>query len=244
MSVLGVFDQRFRGFRVIEIGGVGVLLALILLVYLAKTVAGGESARIDHVQQQISDEQAKVTLLRAEVASLEQPERLETLSGRYLGLQPVDAKHEIDAQALAGIAGAPMPTPQAQPKNPTALAAIAAPATLAVAASSDAAKPAKVVVAVQSTPAKPAVAKPAKLLAAARPITVKPVMLATVARPSAAKPARLATAVHPNLTEPALDAVVAASTRPSELKPAAANPIDDLASQPSAPDAQTAETNQ
>ena len=66
MSVLGGFDQRFRGFRVIEIGGVGVLLALILLVYLAKTIAGSESAEIDHVQQQIGDQRARVTLLRAE----------------------------------------------------------------------------------------------------------------------------------------------------------------------------------
>ena len=42
MSVLGVFEQRYRGFRVVEIGGIGVLLVLILLVYLAKTSAGGE----------------------------------------------------------------------------------------------------------------------------------------------------------------------------------------------------------
>jgi hypothetical protein len=139
MSVLNVFDHRFRGFRVIEIGGVGVLLALILLVYLAKTVAGSESAQIDSVQQQIGDERNRVSLLRAEVASLEQPERLEALSSRYLGLQPVDAKHEIDAQALAQIAHpdatppaaagatAQAVTPQATTPDDTTAVAAAAP---------------------------------------------------------------------------------------------------------------------
>jgi cell division protein FtsL len=112
MSVFGVFDRRFRGFRVVEIGGVGVLLALALIVYLAKTGAGDERADIDRVQQQISDEQAKVALLRAEVASLEQPERLEALSNRYLGLQPIPAAHEVDPTALAAIAHPPPPQPK------------------------------------------------------------------------------------------------------------------------------------
>ena len=163
MSVLGVFDRRFRGFRVIEIGGVGVLLALILLVYLAKTIAGSESAQIDSVQQQIADERNRVSLLRAEVASLEQPERLEALSSRYLGLQPVDAKHEIDAQALAQIAHADAPTPPAPGATPPAAAPQAttlADATAAV------------------TAGQPAAAQPVKLAAAATPKPAKPVKLA------------------------------------------------------------------
>ena len=183
MSVLGVFDQRFRGFRVIEIGGVGVLLALILLVYLAKTIAGSESAEIDHVQQQISDERATVTLLRAEVASLEQPERLETLSNRYLGLQPVDAKHDIDAQALATIAGASAPKPQApaQGAAPQATTPTAAGAPIAVAAQPDAAKPAKVVASAPQKPAKLAAVAPAD---EGQPAAVEPV----ARRPSELKP--------------------------------------------------------
>jgi hypothetical protein len=183
MSVLGVFDQRFRGFRVIEIGGVGVLLALILLVYLAKTIAGSESAEIDHVQQQISDERATVTLLRAEVASLEQPERLETLSNRYLGLQPVDAKHDIDAQALATIAGASAPKPQApaQGAAPQATTPTAAGAPIAVAAQPEAAKPAKVVASAPQKPAKLAAVAPAD---EGQPAAVEPV----ARRPSELKP--------------------------------------------------------
>jgi len=183
MSVLGVFDQRFRGFRVIEIGGVGVLLALILLVYLAKTIAGSESAEIDHVQQQIGDQRARVTLLRAEVASLEQPERLETLSNHYLGLQPVDAKHDIDAQALATIAGAAAPKPQApaQGAAPQATTPTAAGAPIAVAAQPDAAKPAKVAASAPQKPAKLAAVAPAD---EGQPAAVEPV----ARRPSELKP--------------------------------------------------------
>ncbi|HEY3888151.1 MAG TPA: hypothetical protein VGL73_06225 [Caulobacteraceae bacterium] len=180
MSVLGVFDQRFRGFRVIEIGGVGVLLALILLVYLAKTIAGSESAEIDHVQQQIGDERARVTLLRAEVASLEQPERLETLSNRYLGLQPVDAKHDIDAQALATIAGAPAPKPQAPAQGAAPQATTPTPtptgAPIAVAAQPDAARPVRVAAVAAQKPAKLAAVTPtdAGQAAAVEPLSQRP----------------------------------------------------------------------
>lgn len=175
MSVLGVFDRRFRGFRVIEIGGVGVLLALILLVYLAKTIAGSESAQIDSVQQQIADERNRVSLLRAEVASLEQPERLEALSSRYLGLQPVDAKHEIDAQALAQIAHADAPTPPVPGAAPAA-APQATPiaATAAVAATPGAAakssKPVKLAAAAHADEparAEPPAGRPSELKAPA-----------------------------------------------------------------------------
>lgn len=205
MSVLGVFDQRFRGFRVIEIGGVGVLLALILLVYLAKTIAGSESAEIDHVQQQIGDERARVTLLRAEVASLEQPERLETLSNKYLGLQPVDAKHDIDAQALATIAGAPapkLPQPAAQSATPQVTTPASAPVAVAVAA--------------QPVAAKPAVAKPIKL--------------ATVTPQKPAKPTKVAVAASASEDQPAVAEPV--ERRPSELKPPAADPIGALVQAP------------
>jgi len=127
MRVFNVFDQRFRGFRVVEIGGVGVLVALALVVYLAKTNAGGERADIDKVQSEINSERDRVALLRAEVADLEQPERLESLSNKYLGLQPVAAGHEIDPTALADIAHAPAaqtaaPAPTADSKSANAVA--------------------------------------------------------------------------------------------------------------------------
>jgi hypothetical protein len=120
-----IMDRRLRGFRIVEIGAVCILMVLILVVYLAKTHAGGEGADIDRVQVQIEDEQDRIRLLRAEVANLEQPERLEALSGRYLHLQPIAAKHEVGPESLADIAHPPSPADAkagaaAQPTNPSA----------------------------------------------------------------------------------------------------------------------------
>ena len=142
MKLAGLFDQRVRGFRIVELGGLGVLLVLVLAVYLAKTGAGGERADIDHVQQQIQDEQTRIRLLQAEVANLEQPERLETLSSQYLGLQPVTAKREVQPDALPDIALTPLAAKASQaahapaalsPAPPTAQA-LAPPATANTAA--------------------------------------------------------------------------------------------------------------
>jgi len=104
MKPFGFFEHRVRGFRVVELGGLSVLLVLILTVYLAKTGAGGERADIDRIQHQIFDEQTQIRILRAEVATLEQPERLEALSERYLGLQPISVRREVTPQGLQDVA--------------------------------------------------------------------------------------------------------------------------------------------
>lgn len=132
MSVSDLFDRRVRGFRVIEVGALCVLLVLALLVYLAKTHAGGERADIDRIQSQIDSEQARVALLRAEVAKLEQPERLESLSTRYLNLQPVPPSHEISAGSLAAVAQ-PDATPSAPAGKPAPTARSAQPDRVATA---------------------------------------------------------------------------------------------------------------
>ena len=125
MKLSGLIDQRVRGFRIVEVGALAVLLALVLAVYLSKAGASGERADIDHVRRQIEDEQSRIRLLHAEVANLEQPERLEALSSQYLGLQPIPAKHEVQVDALPDLAliqplakAAPSPaTPAAGPDS-------------------------------------------------------------------------------------------------------------------------------
>jgi hypothetical protein len=98
---------------------------LILGVYLAKTVAGGERARIATVERQIDAEKARIRLLQAETAALERPARIERLSETYLGLAPVSFKREVDASALPDLARKPLAAPakpiEATP-DPTALA--------------------------------------------------------------------------------------------------------------------------
>jgi hypothetical protein len=96
-----LFDHRLRGFRVVELGGFAFLIALVLGVYLFKGMAGAEGSQITDATHQIAAEQLRMRALRAELAGLEAPERLQRLSTQYLGLQPVSAKKETAPEILA-----------------------------------------------------------------------------------------------------------------------------------------------
>lgn len=128
------FNRRVRGFRLVDLVAASLLVLLILGVYLAKTVAGGERAKIAGVERQIVAEKARIRLLQAEVSHLEQPARIERLSETYLGLAPVAFKREAGPEALADLAHKPLALPakpvEATP-DPTALAPAQPPAPLA-----------------------------------------------------------------------------------------------------------------
>ncbi len=115
MSLRSFFERRVRGVRLIELWAGGLTLALALGVYLAKTTAGDEGADIARTQSHIVKEQRQIRLLRAEVAFLEQPERLQRLSSAYLGLEPMAGKRETPVENLQEIAriGGPAPAPPA-----------------------------------------------------------------------------------------------------------------------------------
>ena len=98
--IRALFNRRIRGFRLIEVIAAACLVALVLVVYLSKAAAGREGAAID---KDISDQQRQVRVLKAELARLEQPERLEALSSRYLDLAPVSAKHETAPDSLTEV---------------------------------------------------------------------------------------------------------------------------------------------
>jgi cell division protein FtsL len=100
---MSLFDRKFRGFRLIDVAAAALLVALVLGVYLAKTMAGRERAEIASVERKIAAERARIRLLDAEVAHLEQPQRVGELSSSYLGMAPVDAKKEMTPEGLAGI---------------------------------------------------------------------------------------------------------------------------------------------
>jgi hypothetical protein len=137
MNPLGFLDRRVRGVRIVDLAGGGLLCGLILVVYLAKTGAGGTAADIDHVQQQIDQERGQIRLLQAEVASEEQPKRMADLSDQVLHLQPIAPKHEIPTEALADIAHVAPPKAPAAQLIPTA-PALASPTAVALAATSPA----------------------------------------------------------------------------------------------------------
>jgi len=104
-------NRRVRGFRLVDLVALGLLTVLILGVYLAKTIAGGERAKIATVERQIADEKARVRLLQAEVSHLEQPARIERLSETYLGLAPVSERRVADIDSLPDLARKPLPAP-------------------------------------------------------------------------------------------------------------------------------------
>ena len=122
-----LFDQRVRGFRVIEVAALACLILLILWVYLTKAQAGDERARIAGIERDIAVEQQKLRMLKAESAHLEQPTRIERLSEAYLGLEPVPAKREATPRSLPEIVRAPAPAPPAAEPEAAAAATPSAP---------------------------------------------------------------------------------------------------------------------
>jgi hypothetical protein len=111
-------NRRVRGFRLVDLIALGLLTVLILGVYLAKTMAGGERAKIAAVERQIVEQRARVRLLQAEVSHLEQPARIERLSETYLGLAPVSERRVADLEALPELAKRPI-APYAKPIEAT-----------------------------------------------------------------------------------------------------------------------------
>ncbi|MDY6923702.1 MAG: cell division protein [Pseudomonadota bacterium] len=123
-----VFDWKVRGVRWVEIVGLMLVAAMIFSVYLAKAGAAGQGARIASLERQITQNGQRVRLLRAEVARLEQPGRLEALS-RGAGLGPVDVHRQATVASLPELAPIPEPAPAViiAPTIPTASAEADAP---------------------------------------------------------------------------------------------------------------------
>ena len=120
---MNLLSRKVRGFRLVDLVGFSLLVMIILGVYLAKTVAGRERAEIARIERQIAREAARVRLLRAEVAHLEQPRRISALSTTFLGLAPASIRREISTEELAAVAAkaapvvilSPTPTPVTAP---------------------------------------------------------------------------------------------------------------------------------
>lgn len=88
-GLLRLMNWKVRGIRWIDIIGSVMVAVLIFSVYVAKAAADREDRRIAAIERDIGENRERVRLLRAEIARLEQPGRLESLS-RSVGLEPVD----------------------------------------------------------------------------------------------------------------------------------------------------------
>ena len=112
---MSLLSRRIRGFRLVDLMALGLLIALVLSVYLAKTIAGRERSQIASVEHQIAAEHERIRLLEAEGSHLEQPARIEQLSISYLKMAPLDAKHETTPEALPGVVQQAQAAPKKAP---------------------------------------------------------------------------------------------------------------------------------
>ena len=112
--ITALFNHRIRGFRTLNVVFSATLLVLAVGVNLAKTIAGRERNEIGRVESDIGKERQRIRVLEAEVAHLEQPERLERLARGYLDMAPAAARQEASVDALPEVAGRG-PGPVAQP---------------------------------------------------------------------------------------------------------------------------------
>ena len=61
------FTHRVRGFRLMDLIGIAVLVSVVFGVYLAKTIAGRERADIARIERRIDAEKTRIRLLQAEL---------------------------------------------------------------------------------------------------------------------------------------------------------------------------------
>ena len=104
---MSLFTHRIRGVQVVNLWGIGVLLVLVFALYLVKTFGGAERADIASTETQIAEEQRQIALLRAEVAFLQRPDRIQRLAEQSLNAQPISGKHDATLADLPKIAHAP-----------------------------------------------------------------------------------------------------------------------------------------
>ena len=116
---MSVFTRRIRGVPLINLWGIGVLLVLVLALYLVKTFGAGERADIASTETQIAQEERRIALLKAEVAFLQRPERIQRLAEQGLSEQPISGRHDATLEELPKIAHSAAPSaPPAGPPAP------------------------------------------------------------------------------------------------------------------------------
>lgn len=128
MRAPGFLTARIRGFRIVNLLALTVLLFIALGSYALKTLAGTQDAGGVGVEDQIVQEQKRIRMLQAEISTLGGPQRVADLSRQYLNLAPADAKHDITEDALPALVALLRAPPPAQPKvatPPTAIASAA-----------------------------------------------------------------------------------------------------------------------
>ncbi|MEO8812270.1 MAG: hypothetical protein ABI376_05080 [Caulobacteraceae bacterium] len=104
---MSLFSTRLRGFRIVDLVALVLLLTIAVTSYAFKTLAGAQGADTAGVESRIAAEHKRIRLLDAEISHLEDPGRIERLSSQYLGLAEVTGAHDVGEADLKRIAGTP-----------------------------------------------------------------------------------------------------------------------------------------
>lgn len=86
-----------------------IIVALVIGLYKAKTDAAHTEARVRELQQEITQSEADLRALRAEIAELESPARIEALAENHLGVAVGSESAALPEAALAERLPAPRP---------------------------------------------------------------------------------------------------------------------------------------
>lgn len=95
--------------RAFQIAAVVLILALVVGLYRAKTEASSARGRVADLQEEIVDTRADIRELRAEIATLETPARVEALAKQKLNMTPGGAHTPLPERALENA----LPPPEA-----------------------------------------------------------------------------------------------------------------------------------
>jgi len=102
--------QLIRGFQIVA---AVLVVALAIGLYKAKTDAARTEAHVRDLQSQLDEGEADLRALRAEIAQLERPERIETLAEDRLGSVVGSESAALPESAI----GQRLPAPQAPPAD-------------------------------------------------------------------------------------------------------------------------------
>lgn len=91
-----------------------IIVALVIGLYKAKTDASHTETRVRELQQQIAQSEADLRALRAEIAELESPARIEALAEDRLGVTVGGESAALPESALAQRLPAPRPQSAAE----------------------------------------------------------------------------------------------------------------------------------
>lgn len=100
--------------RAFQIAAAVLVLVLVVGLYRSKTDASAARQRVHALETEIGEKQADIRALRAEVAHLESPARVEELARRELKMEPAGGARALPERAIDRTLPAPEAAQQKQ----------------------------------------------------------------------------------------------------------------------------------